>query len=208
MRQDRRRRDGIVPSAWRSGDLRGAGASRAGFRLALPADRGAGQFRQYRRRQRRRLPIHRGPPDRRGAPHHGGRRGRRGRLARQLLRRHQRADRDAIGEPNLLANGAQGIAVGMATSISPHNIAETLRRRALSHRPPRRRTSKAGHPCAGSGLSDRRRGDRRQGRRSSKPTAPAAAPFASERAGRRKTPAAAAGSRWSARFPTACRSRG
>src|SRR5262249_60447309 len=26
--------------------------------------------------------------------------------------------------PNLLANGAQGIAVGMATSIPPHNVAE------------------------------------------------------------------------------------
>ena len=31
-------------------DLRRAGAARAGFRLALPADRRAGQFRQYRRR--------------------------------------------------------------------------------------------------------------------------------------------------------------
>ena len=28
------------------------------------------------------------------------------------------------GFPNLLANGAQGIAVGMATSIPPHNAAE------------------------------------------------------------------------------------
>src|SRR5688572_5691812 len=28
------------------------------------------------------------------------------------------------GLPNLLANGAQGIAVGMATSIPPHNVAE------------------------------------------------------------------------------------
>jgi topoisomerase-4 subunit A len=28
------------------------------------------------------------------------------------------------GIPNLLANGAQGIAVGMATSIPPHNIIE------------------------------------------------------------------------------------
>src|SRR6202049_3628633 len=28
--------------------------------------------------------------------------------------------------PNLLANGAQGIAVGMATSIPPHNVAELL----------------------------------------------------------------------------------
>src|SRR5436309_63027 len=32
---------------------------------------------------------------------------------------------DVIGKfPNLLANGAQGIAVGMATSIPPHNAAE------------------------------------------------------------------------------------
>src|SRR5690606_32050280 len=33
--------------------------------------------------------------------------------------------------PNLLANGAQGIAVGMATSIPPHNIAEMCD--ALAH---------------------------------------------------------------------------
>ena len=32
--------------------------------------------------------------------------------------------------PNLLANGAQGIAVGMATSIPPHNVSEILRRRS------------------------------------------------------------------------------
>ena len=44
--------------------------------------------------------------------------------------------------PNLLANGAQGIAVGMATSIPPHNVAELLRRRALSDRPSRARTSR------------------------------------------------------------------
>src|SRR6195952_86088 len=30
------------------------------------------------------------------------------------------------GFPNLLANGAQGIAVGMATSVPPHNVAELL----------------------------------------------------------------------------------
>lgn len=30
------------------------------------------------------------------------------------------------GYPNLLANGATGIAVGMATSIPPHNVAETI----------------------------------------------------------------------------------
>ena len=28
------------------------------------------------------------------------------------------------GIPNLLANGAQGIAVGMATSVPPHNVVE------------------------------------------------------------------------------------
>ena len=28
--------------------------------------------------------------------------------------------------PNLLANGASGIAVGMATSIPPHNVAEII----------------------------------------------------------------------------------
>jgi topoisomerase-4 subunit A len=33
--------------------------------------------------------------------------------------------------PNLLANGAQGIAVGMATSIPPHNVAEICD--ALAH---------------------------------------------------------------------------
>ncbi len=36
--------------------------------------------------------------------------------------------------PNLLANGATGIAVGMATSIPPHNVAESLRRRTASDR--------------------------------------------------------------------------
>ena len=30
--------------------------------------------------------------------------------------------------PNLLVNGAQGIAVGMATNIPPHNFRETMRR--------------------------------------------------------------------------------
>ena len=34
------------------------------------------------------------------------------------------------GFPNLLANGAAGIAVGMATSIPPHNAAEICARRS------------------------------------------------------------------------------
>ena len=31
--------------------------------------------------------------------------------------------------PNLLVNGSNGIAVGMATSIPPHNLGEVCRRR-------------------------------------------------------------------------------
>ena len=50
IRENRRRRDGLVPSAWRPGDLRRAGAAGAGFLLALSAGRRPGQFRQYRRR--------------------------------------------------------------------------------------------------------------------------------------------------------------
>src|SRR5204862_143655 len=46
IRQNRRRRDGLVPSAWRPVDLRRAGAAGAGFRFALSAGRRAGQFRQ------------------------------------------------------------------------------------------------------------------------------------------------------------------
>ena len=42
------------------------------------------------------------------------------------------------GFPNLLANGAAGIAVGMATSIPPPQRRRSLRRRHPPHPPPRR----------------------------------------------------------------------
>ena len=90
----------------------------------LSAGRGPGQFRQYRRRQRRGLSLHRGAPHRFRAAAARGHRRRLHRLARQLFRRYARADRAAGGDADLLANGAQGIAVGMATSIPPHNVAE------------------------------------------------------------------------------------
>ena len=45
MREDRRRRDGLVPSARRPGDLRGAGASRTGFRPRVTrSSKGQGNF--------------------------------------------------------------------------------------------------------------------------------------------------------------------
>lgn len=45
--------------------------------------------------------------------------------------------------PNLLANGAQGIAVGMATSIPPHNVSELCDAALylISHRKGKRRSS-------------------------------------------------------------------
>ena len=98
MREDRRRRDGLVPSARRPGDLRGAGAARAGFLLALSAGRRAGQFRQYRRRQRRRLSLHRSADDRFRAAAARRHRRRLDRLARQLFRRREGADRAAGGD--------------------------------------------------------------------------------------------------------------
>jgi topoisomerase-4 subunit A len=58
--------------------------------------------------------------------------------------------------PNLLANGAQGIAVGMATNIPPHNVAEICD--ALNHllKPSSRPTRPAAAPSA-SAPSGRRR---------------------------------------------------
>ena len=38
--------------------------------------------------------------------------------------------------PNLLINGSQGIAVGMATNIPPHNLAEVIDRDLPPARPP------------------------------------------------------------------------
>ena len=77
--------------------------------------------------------------------------------------------------PNLLVNGASGIAVGMATNIPPHNLGEVCDALVLSDRPLRparrcdRRRPDAVHPRPR--LSDRRRdlplsarGQRRGGR--------------------------------------------
>ena len=69
--------------------------------------------------------LHRGAADRgRAAAARGHRRGR-GRFPRDL-RPDQTRSRSCCPAafPNLLANGSQGIAVGMATSIPPHNAAE------------------------------------------------------------------------------------
>ena len=63
------------------------------------------------------------------------------RLHRQLRRQVPRAARPARKFPNLLVNGSDGIAVGMATDIPPHNLARGLRRPRQAHRRARRHAS-------------------------------------------------------------------
>ena len=161
MRENRRRRDGLVPPARRPGDLRGAGPPRAGFRLALSARRGSGQLRQYRRRQRRRLSLHRGAPHRiRAAAARGHRRGRR-RLARQLLRRHAGAGRAAGrgAEPARQRRaGHRGRHGDLRAAAQCRRIA---RRGALSDRTPRGDRRRAHEFRARARFPDRRRGGRR-----------------------------------------------
>jgi topoisomerase IV subunit A len=89
--------------------------------------------------------------------------------------------------PNLLANGSQGIAVGMATSIPPHNAAELCDAALYLIR------GRISRPAASSSSP---------GTRWSRPTGPAAALSAPGRAGMSRTRAAAPGSRWSPRSPT------
>ena len=101
--------------------------------------------------------------------------------------------------PNLLANGSQGIAVGMATAIPPHNAAELCD--AALHLIDNPNAAKTLLEIrAGPGFSDRRR-DRRSATRSRKPTRPGAARSACARAGRRKKPGAAPIRSWSRKFP-------
>ena len=58
--------------------------------------------------------------------------------------------------PNLLANGAQGIAVGMATAIPPHNIAELCDAALYLIEQPNARTRTLLKYVPGSGFPDRR----------------------------------------------------
>ena len=58
--------------------------------------------------------------------------------------------------PNLLVNGAGGIAVGMATNIPPHNLGEVIDGLRGLHRQPRHHDRGADGARAGAGLPDRR----------------------------------------------------
>ncbi len=88
--------------------------------------------------------------------------------------------------PNLLANGSQGIAVGMATSIPPHNAAELCDAALHLIKQPERHVRAAdairarARTCRPAASSSRRRP------RSPRPTAPDAARSACGRGGRRR----------------------
>ena len=58
--------------------------------------------------------------------------------------------------PNLLVNGSQGIAVGMATNIPPHNLGEVIDATDPPARPPRGHPGRPDAVREGSGLPDRR----------------------------------------------------
>ena len=110
--------------------------------------------------------------------------------------------------PNLLANGASGIAVGMATSIPPHNAGELLAALAWlagrPARPPGRRRGAAA-PRPGARPADRRLCWSSRRPASPRPTAPAAAASACARAGSGRSWPTASTRSWSPRSPTRCR---
>ncbi len=109
--------------------------------------------------------------------------------------------------PNLLANGSQGIAVGMATSIPPHNAAELCDAALflIDNPSARSRTLLKYVPGpdfpTGGIIVD-------PSRRSPKPIRPAAARSRCAPAGPRKTPAAAPIRSSSPKFRGWCRNRG
>ena len=122
-----RRRDGQIPPARRQRDLRRAGAHGAGFLHAPDADRRAGQLRLGRRRCAGGDALHRMP----------ARPSRRCRCSPTSTRTPSISRPNYDGNerepvvlparfPNLLVNGAGGIAVGMATNIPPHNLGEVI----------------------------------------------------------------------------------
>ena len=127
VRARRRRRARQVPPARRHGRLRRAGAPGAGLLDALPAHRRPGQLRLGRRRSARRLPLHRVPHGAASAASCSPTSTRRPSTSSRTTTTRswsRRSCRRAF--PNLLVNGAAGIAVGMATNIPPHNLGEII----------------------------------------------------------------------------------
>ena len=99
---------------------------------------------------------------------HGG-------LRRELRRHHGRARRCCRRAfPNLLVNGSNGIAVGMATNIPPHNLTEIVDACITLVNNPSTTLGGNAEVRAGSGFPDRRLHSRREAESWTR-TAPAAA---------------------------------
>ena len=154
----RRRRHGQVPPARRLRDLRRARPHGPELQPAPPADRRARELRLA------------GPgvdrPRRRATRNAGSRRSRWSCWTASTRTRSTsrtattaRPDEPVVLPsrfPNLLVNGGQGIAVGMATNIPPHNLARGHRRDEPPHRPPGRDRRRPHEDREGTRLPDRR----------------------------------------------------
>ncbi len=123
----RRRGDRQVPPPRRRRGLRRAGAHGAGLLAAPHARRRAGQLRLRRRRPAGRLPLHRVSawP---GSPWSSWSTSRRTPSTSRRTSTSRTTEPTVLPArfPNLLVNGSGGIAVGMATNIPPHNLAEII----------------------------------------------------------------------------------
>ena len=164
MRQGGRRRHGDLPPPRRLGHLRRPGPHGAGLLPAPPPDR---RPRQLRRARPRRRPgghaLHRVPPGPAGPRAHG--RHRRG--DRRLRPNYDGSDEEPVvlpaRFPNLLVNGSQGIAVGMATNIPPHNLGEVIDAAIHVLAQPRGHPRRPHAVRQGPGLPDRRADPRAPG---------------------------------------------
>ena len=104
--------------------------------------------------------------------------------------------------PNLLANGANGIAVGMATSIPPHNAGELCAAALELVRNPEATTARPPPPPPRPGLPHRRHPGGAARVASPRPTRPAAAASACAPSGRGSSSRAAPTRSSSPRSPT------
>ena len=107
--------------------------------------------------------------------------------------------------PNLLANGSSGIAVGMATSIPPHNLGELCGALVALIENPNMPGPQPAEIRQGSGFSHRRHRGRGPGRHRRGLQDRAAAAFACAPAGKRKKARAASIRSSSPKFPIRCR---
>ncbi len=163
---------GQAAPARRHGDLRRPRAPRPGLHDARAARRRARQLRLARRRPGRRA-VHRGPPASRRPRDDRLRSTRTSSTSCPTTTTSSRSPTVLPAAfPNLLVNGASGIAVGMATNMAPHNLIEVVGRRTTPARRTRRDARRPHGLRARSRPADRRhdrRPRRHQGRLRDRP---------------------------------------